>query len=100
MGYFSGLFYHRGTFSHLSNTANIAICGVIGELAYIIGYLLKEFITYRIVMGNPMEAVFAMLIQKGITSLVNAVIAVIVAEVLFRVLVPILRKSGLSYEQA
>ena len=38
MGYFSGLFYHRGTFSHLSRTANIAICGAIGEFAYIVGY--------------------------------------------------------------
>jgi len=100
MGYFAGLFYHRETFSHLGKTANIAICGAIGELAYIIGYLAKEFITYRLVMGNPMEAVFAMLVQKGLTSVINAVIAVIVAEVLFRVLVPILHKSGLSYEQA
>ncbi len=100
MGFFSGLFYSRGTFGHLSRTVNIALCGILGELAYIVGYLLKEFITYRIVMGNPMQAVLAMLVQKGLTSLVNAVIAVIVAEVLFKVLIPILRKSGLSYDQA
>ena len=43
MGYFAGLFYHHETFAHLGRTANIAVCGAIGELAYIIGYLLKEF---------------------------------------------------------
>lgn len=95
MGFVGGLCFEKRWFSALPLTANLVLCGVFGEIAYIAGYLLKEFITYYFVMGYQWQAMAVMMVQKGISSVVNAVIAVILSLILYRVLEPILKKNGL-----
>ena len=46
-------------------------------------------------MGSPMTAVSLMLIEKFASSAVNAVIAIAVSAVLYKILRPVLIKSGL-----
>ena len=99
MAFLSGLCYQKRIFSGLGKIAAIILSGIIGELGYIAAYLTKEFVTFRIILENEMPAVKLMLIQKGISSLVNAVIAVVLSVVLMMVLVPVLKKSGLLYDR-
>ena len=94
MGFVGGLCFERGLLKDKGIVPRLIACGVLGEIAYIIGYLLKEFVTYRFIMGSPMSAVSLMMIEKFASSAVNAVIAVVVSIVLYTVLRPVLTKSG------
>ena len=49
------LCFKRHMFSRLGLVPELVLCGLFGEIAYIIGYLLKEFVTYRFIMGSPMS---------------------------------------------
>ena len=95
MGYVGGLCFTKHLFSKLGQIPELVLCGLLGEAAYIAGYLLKEVVTYRFIMGSPMTAVSLMLIEKFASSAVNAVIAIAVSAVLYKVLRPVLVKSGL-----
>ena len=95
MGFVGGLCFKRHMFSRLGLVPELVLCGLFGEIAYIIGYLLKEFVTYRFIMGSPMSAVSLMMLEKFASSAVNAVIAIVVSIVLYTVLRPVLMKSGL-----
>lgn len=97
MGFVGGLCYHRHVFAKFSLPFDLALCGVLGEAAYIAGYLLKEFITARFILAQQMSVVSLMLIEKGLSSLVNAVIAIVLSVILFTVLKPALTKSGLHF---
>ncbi len=99
MGYVGGLCFSLELFKRLGLIPELILCGICGEIAYIIGYLLKEFVTYRFIMGSPMSAVSVMLIEKFLSSAVNAVIAVVVSIVLYTVMKPVLAKSGLLYDR-
>ena len=100
MGFVAGLCWQRQIFRSVPQTANLVLCGVLGQLAYIAGYLLKEFITARFILEQQMSVVSLMLLEKGLSSAVNAVIAVVLSVVLFSVLQPALRRSGLIYERS
>ncbi len=97
MGYAGGFCYKKGLLKRAGTVPRLIACGIVGEAAYIIGYLIKEFVTYRFIMGSPMEAVAVMLMEKLVSSLVNAVIAIVVSIVLYTALKPVLTKSGLLY---
>lgn len=62
------------------------ISAVIGALSYTALYTLKNFLMLHFVLGNPMEAVLPVLGMKALVSLSNAVVAVIVAIILYEVL--------------
>lgn len=55
---------------------------ITGSVAYIILYLSKHYIQNFYLLGNTQQAVLASLVTKAITSLVNAVIAVVISMVL------------------
>lgn len=56
-----------------------AIAGAAGAITYVILYLSKSFVEDHIVLGLPLEGVMVDIGQKGIVSLANGIIAVIVA---------------------
>lgn len=97
MGFVGGFCWHKGLLKSRGLVPRLILCGILGEIAYIIGYLLKEFVTYRFIMGSPMSAVSLMMIEKAASSAVNAVIAIVVSIVLYTVLKPVLTKSGVLY---
>ena len=69
--------------------------GSCGSLTYVVLYVLKTFIQNRVIYGYEMEAVMATVVTKGITSLVNGIIAVVVATILNRAIRPSLKKAGI-----
>lgn len=56
-----------------------AIAGAAGAITYVILYLSKNFVEDFFIVGVPFEGVMLDVAQKGIVSLVNGIIAVIVA---------------------
>ena len=56
-----------------------AISGAAGAITYVILYLSKSFVEDHIVLGLPLEGVMVDIGQKGVVSLANGIIAVIVA---------------------
>ncbi len=56
-----------------------AIAAAVGAITYVILYLSKNFVEDFIVMELPFEGVMVDIVQKGIVSLANGIIAVIVA---------------------
>ena len=99
MGFVGGLCFRKHMFRKFGLVPELILCGILGEAAYIAGYLAKEFVTYRFIMGSPMSAVSLMMVEKLASSAVNAVIAIVVSIVLYTVLKPVLAKSGLLYDR-
>lgn len=52
---------------------------VAGSFAYVLCYLLKNFVEHHFVLGLPLQAVLLMIAQKAAVSGINAVVACIVA---------------------
>lgn len=69
---------------------------VSGSLAYVVVYLLKNFIKEYFLIKNPIDTVWALLVTKGTASLINAVIAVVVAMILLPLFQQALVRSGLG----
>ena len=68
---------------------------VIGALSYVALYMLKTFIYQAFVYGYPMETVWATMLSKLPASLINAVVAMIAAPVLYAAIRPALVKGGM-----
>lgn len=64
-----------------------------GAFTYVALYLGKTFVTQKFVVGLPMEGVLAVLLKKGTASVVNAVFAIIIANVLIKFLNPLINKK-------
>lgn len=80
MAFVAGILYRK--YKDNISTGKLALASILGQLTYVFLYLLKTFITNKIILGLTMEASMAAVIQKGSVSLVNAVISVIVATIL------------------
>lgn len=70
----------------------ILLAAVCGAFSYVVLYLLKNFLEYYFVYGMPLQGVMVMTGQKAVVSGLNAVLAVIVAVPLSRILMPIIKK--------
>ena len=71
-----------------------------GSIAYVVVYLAKNFIEQYFFLRNPMETVTAALIVKGSSSLVNAVVAVVVSMLLRPFFLAAMRSSGIDEKLA
>ena len=91
MGFVAGLISHLGKQTKVKTT----VAAVIAAISYVICYLTKNYIQEAILMGNPWETVSALLITKGITSLTNALIAMVVSVILYNMLRPALKRANL-----
>ena len=68
---------------------------VVGAVSYVILYLGKSFIEDYFVLGLPAEAVLLTVVQKGLVSTVNGIIAAAVSVPLFLTLRPLLKRANL-----
>ena len=94
LGFVAGLIAHWGGRRGQSFAANL-IGAVCGSVCYVILYLLKNFIEEFYLLRNPIETVLTKLSIKGVSSLTNAVIAVVVAMLLAPVFLTAMRRSGI-----
>lgn len=77
-----------------SNARNIAAC-VIGALAYVALYMLKQYVYKHFIAGMELEATYAVMISKLPGSLLNAAAAMIVTPPMFIGLRASLKKAGI-----
>jgi uncharacterized membrane protein len=73
---------------------NIAAC-IIGALSYVCLYMLKTFVYQKFVYGFPADTVWATMLSKLPGSLINAVVAMIVAPILYTAISSALERGGL-----
>ena len=71
------------------------VCIILALLTYVVLYVLKTFVQNRLVLGYEMEAVMTTVVTKGVTSLTNGIIAVVVAVILNKAIRPSLEKAGI-----
>ena len=71
------------------------IGSVIGALTYVSLYLFKTFIFQKFVYGFPAEAVWATILSKVPGSMINAVVAMIAAPIIYTALSRALERGGL-----
>lgn len=93
MGMSCGLIAHRGGKQGGDHKTNI-VAAVTGQALYIVLYLSKSLVS-SLLVGNGLEAALAALVPKGISSLINAVIAVAIAVPLSFVIRKALCRAGL-----
>lgn len=70
------------------------LASILGAGTYVLLYIFKSFVQQKM-LGSAPEAIKAVLITKGTTSAVNAVIAVVLAVVLYKAIAPALKKAHL-----
>ncbi len=87
MAWVAGWYFHKHT--KASEKTRIILASVLGQVTYIILYLLKTFISNYYIMGLTKEAVMVEIVQKAGVSSINGIISVIVASIL----APILLKN-------
>ena len=73
---------------------NVA-AAVIGAWTYVALYMLKTYVYQRFVYGFPVEEVWVTVAGKFPASAINAVVAMIVAPILYTALRPALQKAGI-----
>ncbi|MCI8441569.1 MAG: ECF transporter S component [Provencibacterium sp.] len=95
LGALAGLISHMGGRRGKSLPFNIA-GSVTGSLCYVALYLLKNFIKQYFLLKNPIDTVWVLMITKGTASLVNAIIAVVVAVLICPVFHQVVERSGLG----
>lgn len=94
MAFIAGVVARSGGAEGKSIPKNITGC-VLGEVAYIILYLGKSFISSYYLQKNALEAVLASLVTKLTSSTINAVVAIIGSIVLLPVFMTVMKKSGI-----
>lgn len=94
MAFIAGVFSRSGNAQSRNFAKNLA-GGILGEIAYIILYLGKSFISSYYLQKNAMEAVLGSLVTKFTASAVNAVVAVILSLVLLPVFLAVTKRSGI-----
>lgn len=72
-----------------------SIAATAGALSYVALYLLKSFFESYVFLQLPFQAVILSVSQKGVVSVINGIIAVIVAVPLSLAIRPALKKSGM-----
>ena len=90
IGFVAGLIAHRG--ARVSLKKDI-LGAALGSISYVALYLLKSYIMMYWIEGQALGAVQTQLITKGVTSLTNAVLAVVVSVLLAKMTRPALRKA-------
>lgn len=66
---------------------------VVGAFTYVLLYLGKTFVTQKFIVGLPVQGVLAVILKKGTASVVNAIFAIIIANVLIKFLNPLINKK-------
>ena len=75
--------------------ARTVAAGVAGSLSYVALYMLKTFVYQRFVYGYPYDTVWVTMLSKLPASLINVVVAMIAAPILYAAIRPALARAGL-----
>lgn len=94
MAYIAGVSARSGGAQSKSFVRNLIGC-VVGEIAYIILYLGKSFISSYYLQKNAIEAVMGSLLTKFGTSVVNAVVATVLSLILLPIFLNVSKRSGI-----
>lgn len=78
MGYTAGIIFRK--------TSKAILSGIIGEIVYIILYVIKTYVERRFVLSMAFEAVVPIVVAKTGAAVVNAVIAIVIATVLYNII--------------
>ena len=79
MAFIAGVIANTGVKTKL----RVIVAAVTGSLSYVVLYLGKTFITQYIILGNPWQTVAGVLVTKGVTSLLNALLAMVISVIFF-----------------
>ncbi len=95
LGFVTGSIAFRG--GQRSERFGRNLAGAIsGSVAYVVVYLAKNFIYQYWMLRNPIETVMTLLMVKGSSSLINGLIAVVVAMLLRPVFIAAMHSSGID----
>ncbi len=94
MGYLAGYISHMNGRKGEDKKFN-TIAAIVGAFSYVVLYIGKTIIMNFLILGNKLEAVIAVTITKGTTSLANAVIAVIASLAILFAIRPALKSAGI-----
>ena len=83
MGFACSYIYNNIFNKHLDVKIRIVLAGFVGQLSYIILYLLKTYIQRKFILGYAQEIVIAELLIKLGTSTINAIFAIIISSILY-----------------
>ena len=97
LGFMTGAAAFYGSSRGENRILNV-VGAVLGSLSYVAVYLFKNFINEYYIMRNPIETVLTKLTIKGTSSLINGIIAVIVALILLPAFKKAMKVSGI-YEK-
>lgn len=90
LGFTAGYIAHFGGAQGKSHRRNL-IAAISGALLYVVLYVGKTFVTSYFIVGEHLEAVLSVVAVKGMVSLTNAIIAVVVSVALASAILPRLR---------
>lgn len=94
LGFVAGAIAHSGGRQGQNKAFNI-VGAIGGSLSYVVVYLIKNFIREYYFLRSPMEAVVTKLTIKGVSSLTNGLIAVMVALILLPIFQKAMKVSGI-----
>lgn len=92
IGFLAGLIAHRG---HGFALYKDVLGAAAGCITYVGLYLTKSFVMGYYIEGQALGALQTQLVTKGVTSLINAVLAVVVSVLLAKLTRPALRRAGI-----
>lgn len=94
MAFLAGTFARGGGAESKNFVKNLIGC-IVGEAAYIVLYLVKSYITSYYLERNAIEAVMGSLLTKFGTSIVNALVAVVLSLILLPIFLNVAKRSGI-----
>lgn len=78
MGYVAGVIFAK--------TKNVVLSGIVGEIFYIILYAIKTYIERRFVLSMAFEVVLPIVLTKVGASVFNAIAAVIISSIVYKII--------------
>lgn len=97
MGYAAGCIAKKSGMTK-GKTLKLILAGTCGEIAYIVIYLTRQYITYHYVNGTTEKAALAAVAGALGASLFNAAAAIVISCILYGALSPVLHRAGISYD--
>lgn len=85
MGLTASISFHKFNKILKNENALLLISGTLGEITYIILYLIKTFIERRYIMSMALDVVVPILFVKLSASVINAIVAIIASTLLYHI---------------
>lgn len=92
IGFLAGVIAHKGAGVSLKKDI---IGATVGSLTYVVLYLTKSYIMKYLIEHQDIGAVMTQIVTKGITSTINAILAIVVSVLLAKMMRPALAKAGI-----